>query len=59
MAPRERWNNDDVRRCLEGRCIGVNCPCLCHMKPPIPHRAMRMAPRDSLERERRSKPGKK
>lgn len=28
----------DVILCLDGRCIGRNCPCLCHMKPPS-HRA--------------------
>jgi hypothetical protein len=51
--PRREWLGADVRRCLEGRCIGINCPCLCHMKPPISHMAMRRVWRPAKPRDPR------
>ena len=33
-APRKvsRYAYDDVDRCIAGRCVGWNCPCLCHVE---------------------------
>jgi hypothetical protein len=47
-------STDDIQRCLAGRCIGRNCPCLCHMRTPIEHEAMRASGVRRRERLRSS-----
>jgi len=35
LRPMTRYRFNEVDRCIAGRCVGKNCPCLCHVEPCV------------------------